>query len=79
MFSFHRPSHIVFSHHILKKLPKFINNYMEKATEEVPSIMKDGELKTLITASVKTLKHQKMKHQNSSTAISKKLQKKSLA
>lgn len=28
---------------------------MEKATEEVPSIMKDGELKTLITASVKTL------------------------
>lgn len=52
---------------------------MEKATEEVPSIMKDGGLKTLITASVKTLKHQKMKHQNSSTAISKKLQKKSLA
>ena len=32
---------------------------MEKATEEVPSIMKNGELKTLITASIKTLKTSK--------------------
>ena len=29
---------------------------MEKATEEVPSIKADEELKTIITASVKTLK-----------------------